>query len=157
MAKVIKDVAFYSGCQHICPAHGRAITLHIDLHMGTFGHPHLNLVRCVTWKGCKREVTLYPSEISISAPICKHLRVSKRSNLDTFFCSPVPPQRLGGEFFFFENVMPLMRNFSGSAVLIERTVCGSPPAGLVWDKTIEDILCSCVGENGTPATSLHTQ
>ena len=73
-----------------------------------------------------------------------------------FFAVPSRPRGLE-EIFFFENVMPLMRNFSGSAVLIERTVCGSPPAGLVWDKTIEDILCSFVGENGTPATSLHTQ
>ena len=27
----------FSGCQHIYPAHSRAKTLHIGLHIGTFG------------------------------------------------------------------------------------------------------------------------
>ena len=44
--------------------------------------------------------------------------------------------------------MPLTRNLSGSTVSIERTVYGHLSASLVWDKTVEDILCSFVDENG---------
>ena len=97
-----------------------------------------------------------------SAPISKHLRVLEHSNLDTaFFCSPVVSHSRtrrprGLEEKLFEHVVPLTRNLSG-AVSIERTVCGHPSASLVWDKTVEDILCSLVGEHGTPATSVHTE
>ena len=97
------------------------------------------------------------------APISKHLRVTGHSNFDTFFfCSPVVSHSRtrrprGLEEKLFEHVVPLTRSLSGSAVSIERTVYGHPSASLVCDKAVEDILCSFVGENGTPATSVHTE
>ena len=161
VAQVIKDVSFQWFLTHLSSPQSCQNIAHRLGHWH-FWHPHLPWVRCVTWQGCAREVALYPSETSI----CTNFQTSTcdrgQQLRHGFFCSPVVSHSRthrpkGLEEKLFEHVVPLTRSLSGSAVSIERTVYGHPSASLVCDKAVEDILCSFVGENGTPATSVHTE